>query len=181
MKIDIEGKPIEFQHDDDRGGMVAPYALPAWAGFSHNQPGLEGARVLFMLQPDDDEELADARCYSAAIAWFLARQEAVKAAALDAILGFTAKLREEYGIEDEDLDELSSASQLPPLLGLSFVHIWPHTKGGLPYFGLELECSWDVEHGCGVMFHGTRVVDIGGSDAVQGAFDIADDGGTVDR
>jgi hypothetical protein len=37
--------------------------------------------------------------------------------------------------------------------------------GDLPYIGYELGCTWDEEHGLGVMMHGTRLVAIGQADA----------------
>jgi hypothetical protein len=37
-------------------------------------------------------------------------------------------------------------------------------SGALPYIGFELGCSWDDEHGLGVLMHGTRVVKIGQAD-----------------
>ncbi|WP_427846650.1 DUF6985 domain-containing protein [Brucella pituitosa] len=40
----------------------------------------------------------------------------------------------------------------------------PPIQGKFPYFGAELACTWDREHGYGVMFHGTNVVNSGGGD-----------------
>jgi hypothetical protein len=34
----------------------------------------------------------------------------------------------------------------------------------MSYVGLEFGCSWDKEHGFGVMLHGSRVFDIGSAD-----------------
>jgi hypothetical protein len=51
-----------------------------------------------------------------------------------------------------------------PLIGLHALHVHPVEKDGLPYVGFELGCTWDHEHGLGVLMHGPRVVDIGGAD-----------------
>jgi len=34
-------------------------------------------------------------------------------------------------------------------------------KDGIPYVGFEFGCTWDEEHGLGVLMHGTRTVEIG--------------------
>jgi hypothetical protein len=33
-----------------------------------------------------------------------------------------------------------------------------------PYVGFEFGCTWDDEHGLGVLMHGERVVDVGGAE-----------------
>lgn len=42
--------------------------------------------------------------------------------------------------------------------------IAPQSANRLPYFGITFRCTWDEEHGAGVLMHGTRVVEIGGVD-----------------
>jgi hypothetical protein len=44
------------------------------------------------------------------------------------------------------------------------VHLHPIKRADLPYLGFELGCTWDEEHGLGVLMHGTRAVAVGGSD-----------------
>jgi hypothetical protein len=181
MEIDVGGRKLKFAFDEDRGALVVPFKLPAWAGFKseNSQPDLRGERVMFVLAPESpDAELASADRYARAIGWFLDHQEPVKAAALEAIAAWIETLRDE-GIEDEELEDFSSPKQLASMIDLSYVHFYPQGKSGEPYFGLELECNWDPESGCGVMFHGTSVVETGVSDSVQGGFDIEQDGGRV--
>lgn len=50
------------------------------------------------------------------------------------------------------------------LVTLVMVHIHWTNKDGLAYVGYELSCTWDREHGVGVMTHGERVVTVGGAD-----------------
>jgi hypothetical protein len=49
-------------------------------------------------------------------------------------------------------------------VGLGTVLILPVTKDGHAYIGFECGCSWDNEHGCGVLTHKERVVKVGGAD-----------------
>jgi hypothetical protein len=47
------------------------------------------------------------------------------------------------------------------LIGLSNVHILSVARDGI---GLQFGCTWDEEHGLGVMTHRDRVVQVGGAD-----------------
>jgi hypothetical protein len=183
MQIEVAGRSVNFEFDENREAYVTPFNLPAWAGYrsENSQPDLIGDRVLFILEPEvlGSEKFADTGCYERGIAWFLAHQDKVQASALAGISAWISTLRDEYGIDDEELNAFSSSRQLTSMVDLSFARIYPQSKGGLPYFGLEFECNWDPEHGCGLMFYGATVVDAGVSDSAQGAFDIAGDGGGV--
>ena len=62
------------------------------------------------------------------------------------------------------MPDIDSADDLRALIGLSSVNIHQVQKDGIPYAGFEFGCSWDREHGLGVLMHGTRTVEIGGAD-----------------
>lgn len=49
-------------------------------------------------------------------------------------------------------------------IGPSFLHIMNFEKDGFAYYGFELECTWDEEHGVGVMMHKDRVIKVGLAD-----------------
>lgn len=53
------------------------------------------------------------------------------------------------------------SAALPDSISLQ-VHIHPREKSRVGYVGLQFGCTWDVEHGLGVMMHNDRVVDLGG-------------------
>jgi hypothetical protein len=50
------------------------------------------------------------------------------------------------------------------LIGLHSVNLHQLAKDGLPYLGFEFGCTWDEEHGLGILMHGTRLVQAGGAD-----------------
>ena len=50
------------------------------------------------------------------------------------------------------------------LIDLVHVHIHPWTTAGSAYVGLQFSCTWDREHGLGVLMHRDRVVTVGGAD-----------------
>ncbi len=55
--------------------------------------------------------------------------------------------------------------ELRHLIGLHQIHVLPWLRDGMSYVGLEFGCTWDDEHGFGILLHGSRVVDIGSADA----------------
>ena len=53
----------------------------------------------------------------------------------------------------------------------------PIAKDGFAYIGLELGCTWDEEHGAGVLLHCGRIVDIGQADMSFNSHAAIADGG----
>jgi hypothetical protein len=62
------------------------------------------------------------------------------------------------------MPQVTTPDELKSLFGLANVHIHQASKNGVSYVGLEFECTWDSEHGLGVMIHKNRIVDFGGAD-----------------
>lgn len=79
---------------------------------------------------------------------------------------YTPELRESYGYEGLDATELMPAVDSPEglrrLVRLGAVHILGVAKRGVAYVGFDFDCTWDEEHGLGVMTHRSRVVRLGG-------------------
>lgn len=92
-------------------------------------------------------------------------------AAVDAIYIEYPSLQEQYGYDETeraqfmpDLDSLAGLYKLIDLIGVMVHQI---DRSGVPYVGLEFDCSWDPEHGAGVLMNGTRVVETGGADTAM--------------
>ena len=62
------------------------------------------------------------------------------------------------------MPDIESAMELRSLIGLHTIHVHPCVDGDVPYAGLELGCTWEAEHGLGILMHGDRVVKIGWAD-----------------
>jgi len=60
--------------------------------------------------------------------------------------------------------ELSAPSGLLPLLSFGTMTVHRVFNDDLAYIGLSLGCTWDEEHGLGVLIHGSRIVSVGGCD-----------------
>ena len=50
------------------------------------------------------------------------------------------------------------------LIDLRHIHVHPWSKDGIVYVGLQFGCTWDREHGFGVLMHRDRVVSVGSAD-----------------
>jgi hypothetical protein len=166
MQVQIGAQTLKFVSDPDYEQPTTLFLLPEWSEFrsENSRQGLEGERVMFTLEPGDSENadsLGEPAAYSRAIEWFLANRMKIKESALEALTGYIDVLRNDYGLDDEELNAFSSKSQLVKMVDISFVHFYPQIKADKPFFALELECNWDPEHGYGIMFHGSDVLDIG--------------------
>lgn len=151
--------------------------LPSWKGFQ-SRGGAYGARdreepsdgrVTLVYPGEESEPLTAADL--ANLRWFLDHQDTVSQAALRALAEAYPKLRAEYGFDDDDdpeaqeyMPRVDDPEGLRALVGLHTVHLHRTTRDGIPYVGFELGCTWDDEHGVGILVHGERVVDLGGAD-----------------
>lgn len=162
----------------------APVTLDAWKDFAceNSRPDATGANVLLVLElANDGSPVEDHKSrYESAFDWVQQHSTRIREAALPAIHRYIHEtLIGEYGLDDPDLHRITSPGVLKGEIDLTYLRLSPYQNNGLPYFALEFECNWDPEHGCGVMFHGSEVMDVGMSDTAQGAFDIEGHGGTL--
>jgi hypothetical protein len=100
--------------------------------------------------------------------WFFAHEETVSAAVQHAILAAYPEIQADFGFESEDgqelLPDITTTEGLKSLVSLQSVNVHQVSHNGVPYLGFELSCTWDQEHGLGVLMHGTRLVEVGGAD-----------------
>ena len=104
----------------------------------------------------------------AACQYLLENDAAVHEAIVAAILEAYPELFDTFGEDAEEhgirLPEHMTREELKQHIGIAYIHLHPVEKEGVGYVGVELGCSWDDEHGLGLMLHRTEVVDIGGAD-----------------
>lgn len=86
------------------------------------------------------------------------------------LLGYDSEMEEaEDDEEREDIqaeyDQILPDAKVPDdlkaVIGLHCVHIQTICKEGFAYVGFEFGCTWETEHGYGVLIHKDRVVDTG--------------------
>ena len=157
----------------------ATVLLPSWRGFQSRQ-GAYGAqdsatpsdgrvRIVFAPEGRGIEPLTNAEL--SAVHWVLEHEASLSSALLSALLKEYPSLQKQYGYSGKEKTELmpdiKSVEDLRALIGLSSVNVHQVQKDGIPYAGFEFGCTWDEEHGLGVLMHGTRTVEIGGADTAM--------------
>ncbi|HEX6751030.1 MAG TPA: hypothetical protein VF092_27320 [Longimicrobium sp.] len=147
--------------------------LPGWAGFRvrlGTEEDLEDddGTAILSIEPGMDEPSAPPSEAQARAFLHLVRNEAAVTHAVQrAILAEYPKFRKAYGRIPEAAARMPRArtiADLQPLIGLVIVHVVRAERDGMAYVGFELGCSWDEEHGVGVMTHAGRIVEVGHAD-----------------
>jgi hypothetical protein len=150
--------------------------LSAWQNFQSRQ-GAYAAQdsaipsdgtVQLRIDNKENKQVAPSPEQVKAYQYLLANQEQIRDAMLEALLPEYEKLRDVYGYDEEEaaqyMPPVQKASDFKKLIGLSSVHIQYVHKDGVAYVGYEFGCTWDDEHGLGIMTHLQRVIEIGGAD-----------------
>lgn len=92
---------------------------------------------------------------------------------LTALLEKYPSLQKIYDYSEEDkkdfMPNLKDIKGFADLLSLSTFYITSVYKDDVPYIGFLFSCSWDSEHGLGIMTHKERVIEI---DRADTAFSI---------
>jgi hypothetical protein len=151
--------------------------LRSWRGFQTRLGGYgavsspqesDGTASLSVKPPQNKKEQPPTAEQGAAFRYLLDHEEAIRDAVLRAIFTAYPAWREEYGFAEDEGEELMPVlereEQLRALLGLSIVHVLAGAKEGAAYVGFELGCTWEEEHGLGVLTHKERVVTLGHAD-----------------
>lgn len=76
------------------------------------------------------------------------------------------------------LPVIQSIDDMRKNVGLGILHVHKFAKDGYAYIGLELGCTWDEDHGAGVLIHKDAVVEVGQADASFDEHAAKKDGGT---
>jgi hypothetical protein len=150
--------------------------LPSWIGFqtrngpygsiSSDSPSDGWVTTAFVREGRDESPLTEQE--RASVQWLLDHEAEVASAVLEGLLAEYPRLQEVYGYEgaerEEYMPDVSSPEDFRQLIGLHEVHVRQLLKEGLPYIGYEFGCTWDGEHGLGVLMNGSRVVEVGDAD-----------------
>jgi hypothetical protein len=104
------------------------------------------------------------------VKWVVENQAAVHDAMLERLFEEYPTIREqalEWFGKDEArkiLPKIRFPEQLKELVGISFINVHKIEQDGKPFIGVELGCTWEVEHGVGILLHGSKPLEIGGAD-----------------
>ena len=176
---------LDFQQDGSFWTTEAQ--LPSWAGYqTRNGPygsissDSPSDGVVKIYAPDRDESPPTEQD-RASVQWLLDHEAEVASTVLEGLLAEYPRLQRLYSYEGADsealMPDVSSSEDFRQLIGLHNVHVLQLLKDGIPYVGYEFGCTWDEEHGLGVLLHGTRVVEIGDAQTSFTLWIASEDGG----
>ncbi len=100
-------------------------------------------------------------------------QEKILKNMLQALLKIYPDLQKKYHYTQEEkadfMPDVSSIADFANLLSPGIFYLFPVYKDNLSYIGFNFSCSWEQEHGLGILMHKDRVVAIGDAEM---AFDF---------
>lgn len=70
----------------------------------------------------------------------------------------------EDGASDDLIQHVSTSAGIGQTLNLNSIFIHNTTNGGIAKVGFGFDCSWESEHGVGVLLHRSEVLKVGGED-----------------
>ena len=103
---------------------------------------------------------------------FLADQQLICTTIVDAIFGYYGPHRERWRTGDTILDDITvppvqSPDDLKRLIRLQHLRVLDMSKDDCSLIAFRFACSWDIEHGLGVLIHGANVVEVADSDITR--------------
>ncbi|WP_170765307.1 DUF6985 domain-containing protein [Ruegeria lacuscaerulensis] len=103
------------------------------------------------------------------VEWVVASLDEISEAALSSFLRYYPVMKKNldgYDAEEQEalMPDVTSVQELSSLINLRTICVHQITRAGVPYVGLEFDCTWDEEHGLGILMNGVRTVEIGGAD-----------------
>ena len=151
--------------------------LEAWAGFQSRNGGYgtqdkaspsDGTCRIFFGPDLNDKPPVITEAHIKAYRYLIENQEAIKDNILKSLLATYGALQATYDYEGEEKEErmpdVSDPADFKRLIGLSNVHLISVEREGQVYVGYEFGCTWDIDHGLGVMTHKDRVIELWGAD-----------------
>lgn len=138
--------------------------LRAWSDFT------QGNTTVLTFAPEGRDEAPMSADEVALAIWVHDNHEIQKPLLLNAVFDIYPEFRrqflEDYDLKEneEDLPTITSADDLASVIALEEINVHQISKDGVPYVGYQFSCSWDDEHGLGVLMHHKRVIEIGGTD-----------------
>jgi hypothetical protein len=113
-----------------------------------------------------------------AIQFLIDNQYSVRDNLLRGLLADFPNMKEIY---EEYMPDISDIEQYKDIIGLSTIHVMNSEKDEFAYLGFEIGCTWDEEHGVGVMMYKDRVVSVGQADESFNTWTTYKDNGTYEQ
>jgi len=157
---------------------VTSAKLDSWDGFQIREgpygaisgDGMSDGLVHIVLIDDERDEGSVTEQELIPIKWVIKNEKNIHDSFINKLLEDYSNIREEvlgWASEDEAnelLPPLDSIKEIKKLCGVVNINVYPHNKLSKPLIGVELGCTWEEEHGAGVVLHGDRVLKRGVAD-----------------
>jgi hypothetical protein len=166
----------EFQPDD--GSWITSAVLPSWTGFQiRNGPygavsdeGESDGLIHFVFAPEGVDGSSVALDMASMVGWVIDNEKSIHDAAMARLLEEYPNFREQvldcYDDDEADLlaPPIATIADLKRLCGIVSINVHPLARDGVPFVGIGFGCTWEEEHGAGVLLHGSRALECGGAD-----------------
>ncbi len=149
---------------DDGDFLRGPLKLPTWVGLA-SESRAKAPVIELAVEPDDHDRSATP-AQDAAIA-MLTTDRGLRGVVLGALLEHYRAIRPKWLAHLPSPDAMPELREPTDLIGRIDVReavVHRIERDGMAYIGLLFGCTWDQEHGLGVMLHRDRVVKCGGAD-----------------
>jgi hypothetical protein len=154
-----------------------------WYGSIDSDKKSDGVvRIVISDELNDDPDPAPEQIN--AINYILENQEAIVKNILQKIYEEYPALKNIYGSteeEDEFFPALNSPEDLKRCIGFHTLFVLLPHKDGIAYIGFEGGCTWDDEHGIGLVLHKDRVISFGAADEAFSSWKAWEDNGTLEE
>jgi len=154
--------------------LEGPITLTCWRGF---QSRLEANNAFGSIHPSDgsgritiggdmiSEDPAVQSFHVNAYNYLMEFQAMVQDRILQALLADYKGLQEMYGYDKNQaatiMPDVNDVQEFKKLIGLSAVHLLNVSKEDIGYVGYEFGCTWDLEHGLGIMTWKDNIIELG--------------------
>lgn len=159
-------KELDREEDEDEDEYFEyDLQLNNWTDFIDNE--LNTAHCL-ILNEDGCEGVEATEKHRKGMDYLKENQTPILEAILNALLAEYPKLQQRYNFSEEDkadfMPDISDIRQFADLLSLLTIYITSECEDDIPQIGFLFSCSWDGEHGFGVMTHKNKIIEMGGAD-----------------
>ena len=140
--------------------------LPSWSRLEDGN----SVEIRFSVDKDGEDPPPMSAADKQLVQWVVEHESEILASVLSGVLKQYPEIREEFSdfYEEDEVDEfvpeVSNVDELVKLLSCPSINVHSIPTPESPYFGVQLNCSWDDEHGVGVLLRGTEVLEVGGAD-----------------
>ena len=117
---------------------------------------------------DEEEEVEITEEHENGIEYLKENQKKILESILTELLKVYPDWQKRYDYSEADkpdfMPDIKQISDFADLISPTSIYITSVFKDELPYIGFLFSCSWDREHGLGLMMHKERIIEIGGAD-----------------